>query len=493
MKLIGIFVIFLATINLAIADSSKGRGNCNQNVFEEIKDKTQSIVKVVNPTSDCLATLTSDEEYQLLDALNGVNRNYFEGMKSIKERDESIENILKKLNAADDQQKSGVLKLLTAQQNEMIAGQYVTGVIFDTLEGKALSSKDEEIIRGLNIRDPKAYIQEVSKTLAPYYQNLKGHGAQFDKIKGWDLSKVELNSEKIKQDPQLYSSIAMLFSPQSATALSDAQRSESLYIGGQVLTPPKQSNQKGRFPNGNIRVMSRDEHDQSVLRELNTFSRDTEEFMKFSKETASYQNLMKGRLPEMLGFERGDKGQTAPEISREANYKAMLQGRERLKELGVPKEKIRQINEAIKYANELDKANIEGGIEKLELARKAAIAAPFIPLAMAAAPLAGGLYSTSMATVAANASGTLALMPMAFAAGSSLIHATIDKAHNGGDFFCHLSERFSTAGAGALYMAPFLASIPTAAALVSVTPLALGSATGSAGLLKVGAIAAPMI
>jgi hypothetical protein len=489
MKLVVFFLVSLFLVQAAIA----GEGNCQIGLVGEIKEKAQSILEVVGPGTDCLSALTSDEEHELLDTLQGINRDYFEGTENARQRNEAVEQLLRKLNSVDESQKEGVLGLLVAQQNEVAAGRYVSGVIYDFLDGKELSSRDKEVIAGLNIKYPGEYVRQVAASLAPYYENLKSSGAKFNRIKGWDISGVEMNAEKLKKDPGLYTSLAVLFSPQTASALSDSMRDQSVYIGNQVFMPPGRDNDKGRFPSGHIRVMDRDKHDREVSRELKSFSADTEEFIKASRETASYQNLMHGRILEFFGIERGDKGRTGPEINAETSYSRMMQTRERLKQLGVSREKISQIDEAIKYSNELERSNIERGIAKIELARKAAIAAPFIPLAMAAAPLAGGLYSPTMASMAANASATLAFMPMAFAAGSSLIHASIDSARQGNGFFCHLAEKFSEAGAGALYTAPFLASLPTAASLVSVTPLALGSATGSVALFKIGAMTAPLI
>ena len=69
--------------------------------------------------------------------------------------------------------------------------------------------------------------------------------------------------------------------------------------------------------------------------------------------------------------------------------------------LGVGPELAAKLNEAVKIALQIEARQIAQGMAELDMARNAAIAAPFIPVVWAAAPLAGGMFSPTVAVIVA--------------------------------------------------------------------------------------------
>lgn len=445
--------------------------------------------------ASCQGVLRSEDELNLEKAVTAINNDYFSGSLDADARNQKVESIIRQTNPGGDPAKEGVIKATLAGMNEAESSQYVLSLALGKLSGKTIVDKDYSVLAGLGVprKNADAYLGAIAAKFQPYYQKLVQVGAKFDPQNGWDLSGLKLASDQIQKDPQLNTAFMLFFSPQFAKALADPDRATVLEAGDSYILPPDANGFGGDSQRGQIQGYGKESYGDHVQELLSQFSADTQDFMQASRRASTYWNMMQGRALELFGVERGYQGKTAPEIEKDGAFAGMESAVEGLSYLGVPGELKSALYDAMEQANQIDSKNLNQGLQKLDLARKAAIAAPFIPLAMAAAPLAGGLISPAIATLASTSAGSLALMPMVFSLGGAAMQATIDKAHFGGSWLCNFSERMETAGAGALYTAPFLAAIPSLASLAAggigeLLPLAGSTAvaTTAYGALNLG-------
>jgi hypothetical protein len=130
---------------------------------------------------------------------------------------------------------------------------------------------------------------------------------------------------------------------------------------------------------------------------------------------------------------------------------------------------------------DIESASLMAGLQKLDAAERAAIAAPFVPLVIWVAPYAGATMAPAWAGTIANASASMALVPLAYAAGSAVVSATVRSSTTGGSFLCNLYEEYADKGANALFAAPFMAALPSVGALSASTV-----ATASGGAICAG-------
>ncbi len=141
----------------------------------------------------------------------------------------------------------------------------------------------------------------------------------------------------------------------------------------------------------------------------------------------------------------------------------------KLKAQGIGEQLRTQLVTAQKILVDLEGESIKEGLSKLDSAQKAAIAAPFIPLAIWVAPYAGALMGPQWAPIIANAATTAAAMPMAFSIGSVAVSTTLHIAAGNTDYACDAYEQFVTRSSGGLYAAAFAAWTPVIAATTAGT------------------------
>jgi len=155
--------------------------------------------------------------------------------------------------------------------------------------------------------------------------------------------------------------------------------------------------------------MTETDYKKQVSDMTQKFKNETQTYINASKSAASYTNLMTGRVTQMVGLGRGENGKTAPEIDKEKSYERMSQLSDDLtKRLGVQPETAKELNLSMQEALKLDNKNLEKGITKLNSATAAAIAAPAVPLIMAAAPLAAAGITTAGKAVGLTVTAKLA-------------------------------------------------------------------------------------
>ncbi len=445
-----------------------------------------SLIDRITDTS-CLGSLSQSEQIELTEALSKINQDFFKGIKSEAERNQEVDNLRASFSGDKDSSKAASVQIF--EMNNLYISSFLSDLTLRELAGGKVTSKEKKVLSGLGIDSPDAYLEENRNRLKSYFQTLSDRGAHYKSGKGWDLSKVQIDPETLKNSPQLFTALSTLVSQTFATEMAREDRRNAVYVGEHVYLPPA-TGKRFKTAKGRVPVISIDRYRKDIKEDLRQFEKDTAEFLASAREAASYSNLMKGALRGG----RGHAGKTAPEIAEEAAYQRMNDTVNRLsRDYGVDREMRSALLETMKHANSLQSAYLDEGVAKLELAKKAAIAAPFVPLAMAAAPLAGGLVSPAIAKVAATSSEALALIPLGFGVGSAAIQTGIDKKYHGGNWYCRFQEEIASQGSGALYLAPMLASIPTAISLLTAAPIAAGAAVGSVPTTAVAVAAAPLV
>ena len=300
------------------------------------------------------------------------------------------------------------------------------------------------------------YLADAATLFAPAVKTLGSAGATYDVRSGWNLENFKFRAN----DAALGSAVAMVFGSKVLGELRDGDRTTALDIEGWIALPPQSG--------GEIAMTSRAHWESGIQDSLRRFSRDTDEFIRASRESATYWNLMTGRLIEIFGGERGHQGRTAPENAAAESMKRLLQVRNNLvQRRGVGPGLARALNDTMQTLNQIEAQQLEAGLKKLKAAERAAIAAPFIPVVIYAAPYAGGLVGPAFAGTVGASSAAAALTPLAMAYGSAALRATIAVTVEGRPADCMFYEALVERGSAAMFQAPFAAAMPPGGALLA--------------------------
>ena len=329
-------------------------------------------------------------------------------------------------------------------------------------------------------------MSDVGNYFAKPYKTLLESGFKITVEQGWvpvseEVRKMQL--EKLRKDPKFISAFILFFGADVTSQLLNANRQDVIFADGIAMTPAEK---------GTISVYQKTVWESRVKEKLKSIERETEAFVRSSKEASAYSNRMKGRVLEWFGADRGHGGKSASEIEMEGSYKALVAHISALRSYyGVRKDMRDKLYALMTTLLNIDLQNIEVGIQDLKTAKIAAIVAPFIPIVIWAAPYVGAIAIGDTPWVAAlgESGAKLYLYSMAVATGTSAIAAGIRTAHLGGGFLCNFYEQFSDRSAKALIAAPFMAAIPVIlAGGAGAATLASGSicAKTSYGILNLG-------
>jgi hypothetical protein len=309
------------------------------------------------------------------------------------------------------------------------------------------------------------YLDDARKLFAPALKTLRAAGADYTLQAGWNLERFQFTD----RDPRLGAAVATIFGTKVLAELRNRDRTTALEIEGWIALPPRAG--------GEIEMFTRADWEAGVRESLRRFSVDVDEFIASTLAAATYWNLTTGRLIELFGGERGHGGRTAPEIAAAEAMKRMTQMRNDLaNRRGVAASLTGALNETMSILNQIEMQQLEAGLKKLKAAERAAIAAPFIPVVIYAAPYAGGLVGPAFAGSVGASSAAAALTPLAMAYGSAALRATLAVTVEGRPADCMFYEALVERGSAAMFQAPFFAAMPPGSAL-----LARGTAIVSGG------------
>jgi hypothetical protein len=271
-----------------------------------------------------------------------------------------------------------------------------------------------------------------------------------------------LSLSAIQSSAPLKTALIMFLAPGAVSQLLDPGRQEVVIAGGLAFLPPE---------NGQINAFETKEWERQVQRQLGILKTETPRFISNAKASASYSNMMQGRVLQWFGIERGNGGKTAPEIAMEGAYKTMLRALNDLKvRLGVSNEQRKKITETLQTLNNIEKAYLDRGMNELNWAMAAAIAAPFVPLVMFAGPAFGAWAlggGKALAVTLAGATNMLALMPLALSMVNAVVVGSIKSSQVGGDVPCRVYEQFAARTSRSLTVAPVMAALPALVAGLS--------------------------
>jgi hypothetical protein len=309
------------------------------------------------------------------------------------------------------------------------------------------------------------YLADAGALFAPVLRALRAAGADFTMQSGWNLERFRFSD----RDPSLGAAVATVFGTRVLAELRNRERTTALDIEGWIALPPRAG--------GEIGMVARAAWEAGVRESLRRFSVDVDQFIASTRAAATYWNLMTGRLIEMFGGDRGLEGRTAPEIAAAEAMRRLIQMRNDLaNRRGVAASLTLALNDTMSILNQIEMQQLDAGLRKLKAAERAAIAAPFIPLVIYAAPYAGGLVGPAFAGTVGASSAAAALTPLAFAYGGAALRATLAVTVEGRPADCMFYEALVERGSAALFQAPFVAAIPPGSAL-----LARGTAIVSGG------------
>jgi hypothetical protein len=399
------------------------------------------------PASDCGRILTEEDEIALVRAVSAINDLYFGGGSAPHERDAEVEAVL--ADYSGDPERLGTAKGIVAQLNEAAAASFVMPLLLGHLDGDAPGTEDVRILTGLGVdqEDTSRYIDQASTVVAPYHRALADLGIVFRPGLGWDLSSSRLRAQDVREDPVVFTALMLFFSPALAQAAADPDRGEAVFTADSALLPPVRRG----VDQGQVRGMPRQDWEREVKEWIDAFQVEVDEFLRASKDAARFWTLITGN--------------EEAEHDKDAAYGRMIEIRNHLFEhYGIAKELKRALLEVTMQALQIDLANIESGQAKLDLAMTALLTAPLIPIALYVAPLAGGLLGPQIALVTAQAAVVLTLVPFAFAIGNAAITASIQAHHFGGDWSCWFLDAALQRSVEALYVAPYMAALPSAVA-----------------------------
>ncbi len=416
---------------------------------------------VSNSNGGCPSTISAAEEAALFKIISQASTDLLQGKLSASQHEQRLTTAL---GSFQNKPTEGHANVVVSGAHAVVASAFVLPIAITLASDPGFEPPTSFFERLINLGVPPGltwpYMQDVTNIVKDSVKVLASKKINYDLATGWNFSGANLNVNDLNKDGKLKAAFLQLFSPGVLTKLLDIERSEAIRTENLVFLPADK--------NGAIATMSEKAWTSTVEQDLKILERETKDFIRYAKESATYWNLMSGRLAVIFGGERGHKGKTAPEIGAEGAYKAMLLYLNRLNYTHGVGGKLRPaVIDMIKVANLIEAQELQAGIKKLDAARNAAIAAPFVPIAIWAAPYAGGLIGPAFAASAGSTSASMALTPLIFAAANATVHAAIDSSQVGGTFSCALYEQFVDKSSRALVQAPFMAALPAGSMLLS--------------------------
>lgn len=450
---------------------------------------TQEFVDQVNgfTAASSNSPLSDTETETLISQAHQINRDFLQGQFNNESR------VRKSLDLAANYQGHQAEALQIIERVYSVdSTAAVLPSLLSHLSGHPITDSESQLIQRLGVEAPQAYLMLASEKVRPYFDSLNQAGIKYTKDRQWDFSEADLSPERLQKDQGLQEAVSYFFSPKIVQELTKTDRRDSISLGGYIVLPPRRAHRNASLA---APVLSQAEYQERVEDELAKLSREIEEFKKVAKKVGSYSNLMRGRVIELFGGERGFNGKTAPEIELESLYSSINAISKRLKDsYGVPQELNSQLIEIKKQLNEYLSSQLDSGLQKLSAAKTAALSAPFIPLTLYLTPLAAGAIGVQGAGASAAAASirtgqfvlkgkevyglahatasTLAGIPLVFGGGLSTFNAAIDSAHGNGSFTENLQEEIATTGAASLSASAKLSALPL---LTATGSLALGA------------------
>lgn len=388
-------------------------------------------------TNWCFGQLNEDEKRKLQEEITAVYSKY-QKSRNPDELQKDLTRVLENHSGNDDIKKQAEVATLMGLTIENMS--QVTG-FFDALSALEKEEKPQD----LNLR-------KQMEDLRNDYNELKKIGMRFDPRKGqWDLSglasqTVDLNAVS----GEAKKAMGRLLSADLASKFFDPNRSEAFDLGDYVVRPPLEIFGGGRTSEFN--VVTKEEQQKQIQTYLDRLMQEKEEFLKASKEANTLSNAYTGSLLPVFGFERGNKGQTSPEIERDNSYKGMRFTIHQLKGVvGVKPEMVNDLISILQDALRQDSAGLQQLDQKLTQAIRALKTALTV-LAVSGTVLAtGGLAAPAAFSAALAPGGALSAVgaTMGVAMGISAIPAAINITTDvaaGKKFSCSAMEEFLSRG-----------------------------------------------
>jgi hypothetical protein len=363
--------------------------------------------------------------------------------------------------AGGDREKELMLRVSASNYSQMRIAERIMKTVNKAVFGVNIDQSDIDFISGLEVTNPSRYIDMIAYKYRNEYSCVKKVGFKVNSLGDWDLTDAKISVEEIRKSPCLRTAMGVFFGSGIASE-SSLESGEALNIGNSVVSVCS-----------GYAVKSSKVWKEDVDRNLDGFKGALAEYMSQSGAGASYSEWMRGRY-------RDYKGERPHVIAKDGAYNSMLKLRQMLRCLGIHREMNASLGGIMQAALKIDNQNIESGIQTLNAAEKAAIAAPFIPLVIYSVPLVGGSLIGSISIAAlGKASATMPLILFAFGGGMAVVSGTIDANHYGGGWMCRVADAIAGAGAQSMIIAPYMAAIPLAPVLSGSGAAAI---SGSAAL-----------
>jgi hypothetical protein len=467
------------------------------------------------------------EDKRLQEKITQINIDYLQGEKSVDQRNKEMNELMNYWSVGRSSEDVASLREMIMEQSQLVATQYFFPMVMKSvIHGtQSIPLKFKQKLLGYNILDPDAYLKKISDYYSPHYRYLVEQGAKYNDQTGWDFRNVDLSPGKFLIDLKLFTSFSELFSVATAMSLGDRKRNTAVILDNQVILPLARP-EFGRNRAGQVIVLERAVYTRAVNKIKEMLSDAFEDYLRLSSEVGSYSNLMEGHLNNHLriGFtdkvsiplwkqNRGERELTPEEKAFQMAYRNILFLSDRLiRDYGVAKPMALALYEAIRYAQQIDQQNLDAGKAKLRKATWAAIAAPFIPAAIALAPHVAAYfgYEASLGTgvnlfttgasfkllaggVALNSAAAFAAFPLLAGPAVSAINASMMSQLDGRSFGYHYTEELALKGSSALIQAPFMAALASGVTGIAAAAGAMGLAEASAGVLGRAVIEAGII
>jgi len=425
-------------------------------------------------TADCGRILTEAEEVAAIRLASTVAAESFSGKLSAAQRNAQLDELIARYQG----DRRNAVRFNIARGHELAAAAWVLPRAIAYRQNRQMQPKDLAALdaMGVTAAEADAYLTDVGAYFGPHYDTLTTLGLRLTS-NGWEANVDSLAVVTINKQPKVIAAMMLFFGSDVTAAILNPERDEALFVDQIAMHPPRE---------GSALLSAKIDWTKGVRARLANISRESESFVRSSKAATTYSNMMKGRILEWFGVERGHQGKTAPEIEMEGAYRAMLAHIRALREdFGVQSDMRAKLLTMMQTLNQIELQHLNEGLKKLDKAQAAAIAAPFVPIIMWAAPYVGAAaLGEAWAPAIAAASAKAALLPMAFAVGTSGIAAAIRTASLGGSFACNFYAQFTDRGADALATAPFMAAIPV------VTAGTAGTLSAGYGLVSSGSLCA---
>jgi Family of unknown function (DUF5636) len=410
--------------------------------------QTKSQAKSQDTGGSCSYNATNAQSSALLSATNKAFDGYLNQSQSKDSTEQQIRDAVKSL-AKNDPEQSRQLLMTALSIAQARMSEKVLPIILKNVAGYGVSTTDLIFLSGLDLSNPQRYVDIISDDYKKYYACTAKAGLTIKADGRWDFSQAKLTVQSIAKDSCLKTALSLFFAGAIGTEKS-MNSGEAIFIGENAISVCP-----------DYAVRSKTEWNKAVQSDLDGFKAELANFLAASGSGSSYSEWMKGRY--------GDYAGTRPhEIEKDGSYQALSKYRNMMKCLGVNKKLDESLSIVMQQALAIDAKNIQAGISKLNQAEMAAAAAPLIPITIYLAPIVGGsMVGPVLASSIGTASATMALLPIAFSGALAAINTSIDTIGNGGNWLCKFGEELANAGSGSLVMAPFMAAIPVAPALLS--------------------------